>query len=86
MLETTPPEQINPPALINGHDLQKLGVLPGKQMGRTLDAVKEAQLNGAVQTRHEALALARKLAAMGMETGQLPPPPDPPGEGGPNRI
>jgi poly(A) polymerase len=74
-LETMTPEQINPPALISGHDLIAMGVTPGKQMGRTLDAVKMAQLNGDVQTRHEALALARKLAAKGMDTVQLPPPP-----------
>ena len=86
VLATTPPEQINPPALINGHDLQKLGVLPGKQLGRILDAVKNAQLDGAVQNRHEALALARKLAAMGMETGALPPPPDKPRAGDPEPI
>jgi len=75
VLETTPPEEINPPALISGHDLIKLGVLPGKQMGRILDAVKNAQLEGYVQTRHEALTFAKRHAATGMETGALPPPP-----------
>jgi poly(A) polymerase len=73
-LETMTPEQINPPSLISGHDLKKMGILPGKQMGRILEAVKNAQLEGVVQTRHEALAYARKLAAMGLDTGQLPPP------------
>jgi len=79
-LDTMTPEQINPPSLINGHDLQKMGVLPGKQMGRILEAVKIAQLEGHVQTRHEAQALAKKLAAHGMETGALPPPPTKPPE------
>jgi poly(A) polymerase len=85
-LETMTPEQINPPSLITGHDLMKLGVLPGKQLGRILDAVKMAQLEGHVQTRHEALALARKAASQGMETGQLPPPPDKPRKGDPEPI
>jgi poly(A) polymerase len=78
LVETMPPEQINPPPLISGHDLIAMGVLPGKMMGRILDAVKIAQLEGAVQTRHEALTLARKLASRGMDTGQLPPPPQKP--------
>ncbi len=39
-LDTMTPEQINPPSLLSGHDLMKLGVLPGRQMGRILDAVK----------------------------------------------
>jgi hypothetical protein len=47
-------------------------------MGRILEAVKIAQLEGHVQTRHEAMALAKKLAATGMDTGQLPRPPEPP--------
>jgi poly(A) polymerase len=89
LLETTPPEEIKPTPFISGDDLKKMGILPGRQLGRILDAVKNAQLDGAVQTRHEALALARKLAAMGMDqTGQLPPPPEkppekPPGEDAP---
>jgi poly(A) polymerase len=79
-LETMTPEQINPPSLISGHDLMKMGLRPGKEVGRILDAVKTAQLEGSVQTRHEALALAKKLAAMGMDTVQLPPPPEKPPE------
>jgi poly(A) polymerase len=78
LVETMKPEQIDPPPLISGHDLIAMGIPPGKTMGRILEAVKIAQLEEAVQTRHEALALARKLASRGMETGVLPPPPDPP--------
>jgi poly(A) polymerase len=77
-LETMTPEQIDPPSLISGHDLIDMGVPPGKTIKRILDAVKIAQLEEAVLTRHEALALARKLASRGMGTGDLPPPPKPP--------
>jgi poly(A) polymerase len=78
-METMTPEQIDPPALVSGHDLKAMGIPPGKQMGRILEAVRIAQLEGAVRTREEALRLVRKLAAHGMDTGQLPPPPaDPP--------
>jgi poly(A) polymerase len=80
LLDTMPPEQIDPPSLISGHDLKALGILPGKMMGRILEAVKTAQLEGTVQTRDEALKFARRLASMGMDTGQLPPPPAPPPE------
>jgi poly(A) polymerase len=76
LMVTMKPEQIDPPALISGHDLIAMGIPPGKTMGRILEAVKIAQLEEAVQTRHEALALARKLASRGMDTVQLPPPSD----------
>jgi poly(A) polymerase len=79
-LETMKPEEIDPPALISGHDLIAMGVPPGKTIGRILDAVKIAQLEGAVQTRQEALVLARRLAAHGTDTGQLPPTEEPPGD------
>lgn len=74
-LETMSPEEICPPSLITGHDLLAMGLRPGKEVGKILDAVQVAQLEGTVQTRAEALALARKLANTGMgETGPLPPP------------
>jgi poly(A) polymerase len=73
--ETMTPEQIDPPPLISGHDLIAMGIPPGKTIGRILDAVKNAQLEGIIQTRQEAMKMAKKLASHGMETGQLPPPP-----------
>jgi poly(A) polymerase len=77
-LETMTPEQIDPPSLISGHDLKAMGIPPGKTMGRILEHIRIAQLEGTVQTRDEALKLARKLASMGMDTGTLPPPPERP--------
>jgi poly(A) polymerase len=61
-LETMSAEQIDPPSLINGRDLLEMGLLPGKQIGTILEAVRVAQLEATVQTRAEALALARKMA------------------------
>jgi poly(A) polymerase len=61
-LETMSPEEIEPPSLINGRDLLAMGLLPGRQIGEILEAVRVAQLEGTVQTREEALALARRLA------------------------
>ena len=85
-LENMSPEQIDPPSLISGRDLLAMGIPPGKTIGRILEAVRIAQLEEAVQNRHEALDMVRKLAARGMETGALPlrsdiVPPRPPSEG-----
>jgi poly(A) polymerase len=50
------------PKLVSGHDLVKLlGLKPGPQFRRLLGAVQEAQWEGLVQTREEALELVRRL-------------------------
>jgi poly(A) polymerase len=50
------------PRLVNGHDLQKiLGLRPGPHFKRLLTAVEEAQWEGQVTDREEALALVRRL-------------------------
>jgi poly(A) polymerase len=76
-LETMSAEEIDPPSLINGRDLLEMGLTPGRVVGRILEMIRVAQLEGTVQTRAEALALARKLAHGTGETGPLPPPPAP---------
>ncbi len=53
-----------PKPLISGHDLiRELGLEPGPRVGELLEAVREAQADGQVHTREEALALARQLLA-----------------------
>ena len=64
-LENMSPEEIDPPGLINGRDLLAMGLPPGRVIGNILEAVKVAQLDGTVQTRAEAMALARRLAQGG---------------------
>jgi len=55
-------ETVAPPPLVTGDDLMaELGLAPGPEIGRLLEAVREAQAAGEVQTREEALALARRL-------------------------
>jgi poly(A) polymerase len=49
------------PKLINGHDLIRLGLTPGPRFRRLLTAVEEAQWEGIVQTRNEALTMIRRL-------------------------
>jgi poly(A) polymerase len=50
-----------PPRLVTGHDLLAMGLRPGPRVGEVLRAVEDARLEGRVQTREEALALARQL-------------------------
>lgn len=59
-----PPEQIKPVPLVNGRDLQALGVRPGPALGRILEAVYDAQLRGDVADRDAALAEARRLTGL----------------------
>jgi poly(A) polymerase/tRNA nucleotidyltransferase (CCA-adding enzyme) len=55
-----PPERTRP--LLNGHDLMAaLGIEPGKLVGDLLREVHEAQAAGEIDSRDEALALARRL-------------------------
>lgn len=55
------PEEIKPPRLITGNDLIELGLSPGKEIGRILAAVEEAQLEGKLASREQALEMARSL-------------------------
>jgi len=55
-------ETVAPPPLVTGHDLMaELGLGEGPEIGRLLEALREAQAAGEVRTREEALALARRL-------------------------
>lgn len=55
------PTDLNPPPLITGHDVRELGPVPGPRYKELLDAVREAQLDGTVTTREEAMELLRGL-------------------------
>lgn len=55
-----PAEAVTPPVLINGRELMdELGLLPGPKVGRLLADIREAQAEGIVQTREQALDFAR---------------------------
>jgi len=60
-LETLEPEQIRPVPLINGHDLIAMGKNPGPAFKEVLRAVEDAQLEGRVTQREEALRLAAQV-------------------------
>jgi poly(A) polymerase len=55
--------ELNPPPLLTGHDLTRHGLTPGPQFKRLLDAVREAQLDGAVHSAREALEIVDQLLA-----------------------
>jgi len=59
-LRETPVELVRPPRLLNGDDLKSLGLAPGPRYREILDAVEEAQLEGSLTTRDEALAFVRE--------------------------
>jgi poly(A) polymerase len=64
--QSRPADEINPPHLINGNDLQEMGMEPGPRFREMLEAVRDAQLDDKVRTREEALAFVRELAVRGM--------------------
>jgi len=55
-LEETPVEEIRPARLLTGNDLQRLGYRPGPLFSKILRALEDAQLEGLVRSRGEAVA------------------------------
>jgi poly(A) polymerase len=72
VLRETPRDELDPPPFITGENLKALGLKPGPEFKRLLDAVREAQLDGRVRSREEALELVRRLLS-----GEDPLPPAP---------
>jgi len=64
-LHSMPEEQIRPKPLLTGYDLIQAGYTPGPQFKELLAAVEDAQLDGAISTREEALSLVASLAQAG---------------------
>jgi poly(A) polymerase len=59
-LEETPPDEIRPPRLVTGRDLMNAGYSPGPRMGEILRALEDAQLEGVVTSRDQALEWVRE--------------------------
>ncbi|MGE5322303.1 MAG: CCA tRNA nucleotidyltransferase [Actinomycetota bacterium] len=60
---TLPEQQIHPEPLINGEDLIAAGYNPGPKFREVLTAVEDAQLEGTISSKEEALGLAKSLMA-----------------------
>jgi poly(A) polymerase len=56
----TPPEEVRPQRLVTGEDLKQMGYCPGPVFKEILQAVEEAQLDGALGDREQALTFVRK--------------------------
>jgi poly(A) polymerase len=59
-LAETPPEKMRPSPLVNGNDLIAAGYSPGPRFREILDAVEDAQLEGLLPSRDEALQFVRQ--------------------------
>jgi poly(A) polymerase len=55
-LEETPAEEMRPAKLLTGNDLQSLGYQPGPLFSKILRSLEDAQLEGLVRGRDEAIA------------------------------
>ena len=60
-LNSTPPEQIRPQPLLTGDDLIRVGYKPGPAFKEFLTTVEDAQLDGSISTREEALSLVESM-------------------------
>ena len=54
-----PEEEVRPPLLLTGKDLIDAGYKPGPQFSKMLALAEDAQLEGSVQSREQALAIVR---------------------------
>ena len=61
LLETVSDEELDPPPLLTGDDLQAVGLSPGPQFKTLLDSIRDAQLDQQVRDRDEALALVQEI-------------------------
>jgi poly(A) polymerase len=62
-LRSFPPDQIAPPPLVDGSDLQNLGYAPSPAYKRVLDAIYDAQLESRISTQAKAFDMAHELMA-----------------------
>ncbi len=58
--ETLPQEQVRPTLLLTGKDLISAGYRPGPDFSKMLAFAEDAQLEGSIETREQALALVQK--------------------------
>ncbi len=56
------PDDLRPKLLVDGNDLRDMGLPPSREYARILTVLEDAQLEGRVRTRDEALEMMRALA------------------------
>ena len=67
-----PTEKLNPPPLIDGSDLIHHGLAPSPEFTRLLEAVRDAQLRGEIETTLGALTLVQRLLDEGIPADTIP--------------
>ncbi len=55
------PDAVDPPVLLDGAELIKMGLAEGPRLGQVLQAVRDAQLQEKIHTKEQARALAAEL-------------------------
>jgi tRNA nucleotidyltransferase/poly(A) polymerase len=60
LLADTPPDEVRPARLLTGNDLKDMGYSPGPSFQRILTALEDAQLEGLIHTRDEAISLVKR--------------------------
>ena len=65
-ISRTPLDQVRPPRLLTGDDLLYMGFRPGPKFREVLQAIEDAQLEGVIQTREDALRLAERAYREGV--------------------
>ena len=58
-----PPESLDPPPLLTGDDLLRLGIPTGPQYAVLLQRIRDAQLDGEIHTRDEGLAMVAQVTS-----------------------
>ena len=66
-------EEVRPEPLLRGRDLIRLGYAPGPSFSGMLEAVEEAQLEGALRTREQAVEWVRQRYPLGGNGGNDQP-------------
>lgn len=64
-LQRTPPEVLDPTPLVTGQDLLALGLTPGPAFKDWLEVIRDAQLNGELESREQAIERLRQLSGGG---------------------
>lgn len=59
-LKETPAEQVRPSRILTGEDLREMGFPPGPQYGVMLQALEEAQLEGVITNKTDALSFIKE--------------------------
>lgn len=59
-MDSLPPEEVRPKPLVTGDDLIAAGYSPGPRFKEILAAVEDAQLDGILQSKEEAMQLVRR--------------------------